>query len=161
MTPEYGFEKIDFDKINRDPTEDQENTRNTRDENSALDTQIDDTPQGFVSCFNGYTEFDGKKYKVSVDTAFSKILRLEEIDEFTLSVFWYSPQRGNPFGIAGWDLIEDKQRADSVLANLRLIDAKYATFGQTNVYDTRMITDRATLITPSLETKWIGADGAK
>jgi len=57
------------------------------------------------------------------------------------------------------DLVEDKQRANSILMNLRLIDAKFATFGQFNLFDSRTI-NRSDLTTPTLATKWIAFDSS-
>lgn len=168
ISKEFGFRDVDFD-FNTGLTDEQDNTRTMRNTYAGLDTQEDTTPNGFISCYNWYTLIDDEWHQVSVDTQFSKVLRANKIEildgdeeaKCPLAVSWYSPQRGNPFGVAWWDLIEDKQRAESTLANLRLIDAKFATFGQTNIYDSRIITDKATLITPSIETKWIGADWSK
>ena len=56
------------------------------------------------------------------------------------------------------DLILDKQKAQSILLNLRLIDAKFNTFGQINLVNTDIVKDTSELTNPSLNTKWIGAN---
>ena len=39
--------------------------------------------------------------------------------------------------------------------NLRLIDAKFSTFGQTNLVNTDIVKDTSQLTKPSINTKWI------
>ena len=53
------------------------------------------------------------------------------------------------------DLILDKQKAQSILMNLRLIDAKFNTFGQINLVNTDIVKDTTELTRPSINTKWI------
>lgn len=42
--------------------------------------------------------------------------------------------------------------------NLRLIDAKFNTFGQINLVNTNIVKDTGELTRPSINTKWIGAN---
>lgn len=75
-----------------------------------------------------------------------------------VNISWFSPIRGNPCGISMADLILDKQKAQSILMNLRLIDAKFNTFGQINLVNTNIVKDTGELTRPSINTKWIGAN---
>lgn len=73
-------------------------------------------------------------------------------------ISYFSPTRGDPCGISMADLILDKQKAQSILMNLRLIDAKFNTFGQINLVNTDIVKDTTELTRPSINTKWIGAN---
>lgn len=59
------------------------------------------------------------------------------------------------------DLILDKQKAQSILMNLRLIDAKFNTFGQMNLVNTDIVKDTTELTRPSINTKWIGVNAGQ
>lgn len=78
-----------------------------------------------------------RKYLVTVDDAVTEIFRLEELEPvtveemkdpslvpFPVALNYYSPTRHDPFGVSVPDLVEDKQRAKSVLKNLRIAARK-------------------------------------
>lgn len=80
-----------------------------------------------------YTHLNGKKYLLTLSEDRSEIVRLERIkpvyekekkderyNEWGLVLNYFSPERNNPFGTSVGDLVEDKQRAKSILANLLL-----------------------------------------
>lgn len=135
----------------------------------------DNTLNKIVSVYSGFSRINGKLYAVTVDAKMSSLLKFEEIKPVTkeekksgyvsmktcVNISWFSPVRGNPCGIAMADLILDKQRAQSILLNLRLIDAKFNTFGQINLVNTNLVKDTGELTRPSINTKWIwvNADG--
>jgi hypothetical protein len=119
-----------------------------------------------VAVRNGYTWYDGKYYSVTTDGEATTLLRAVELSpdetgtvEEVVNISYFSPLRGDPYGVSLVDLVEDKQRANSILMNLRLIDAKFATFGQFNLFDSRAI-NRGDLTTPTLATKWIAFDSS-
>jgi len=56
-----------------------------------------------------------------------------------VNLTWFSPKRNDPFGVSLLDLTVDKQKANSILMNLRLIDAKFSTFGQMNLVNTDLV----------------------
>lgn len=91
------------------------------------------------------------------------VLREEKKDssliEFGVIVSYYSPLRGDPFGVSLCDLMEDKQKALKILSNLRLISAKFATFGQQFLYDGRAIKNIEDLKRPSTNPKYISYNG--
>lgn len=84
----------------------------------------------------------------------------EDLIEFPVNVSWFSPYRGDPFGVSLCDLVEDKQKANSILLNLQLINAKYNTLGQTYLIDPRAVPNKADLLSPSTDPKWIPFNSA-
>lgn len=96
-----------------------------------------------ISIYHWYTCFNWKKYLVTLANERSLIIRKEEIKpvweeekkdnslvKFPVVTTYFSPQRNNPFGVSVGDLTEDKQRAISVIANLRLAKEKAALYPQ-------------------------------
>lgn len=132
----------------------------------------DNTLNKIVSVYQGYTTIEGKLYKVTVNTSLDELYEFEEIKPVTkeekksgkvsmktvIRISYFSPTRWDPFGISMADLILDKQKAQSILMNLRLIDAKFNTFGQINLVNTDIVKDTSELTNPSINTKWIGAN---
>lgn len=121
---------------------------------------------GFCKVYNGYTKWNGKRYSITVSADKRHLLRMVELTadenghfEDLVNLSYFSPLRGDPYGISLPDLLEDKQRANSILLNLRLIDAKFATFGQMNLFDSRAV-NKNDLAAPTLSTKWIAFDSA-
>lgn len=97
------------------------------------------------------------KYLVTVNTSCTEIFRLEKIGPVTeeekedeslvpwpLVPNYYSPIRNDPFGVSVCDLVEDKQRAKSVLANLRISKEKAALYPM-YIYNTQSIRNRRDL----------------
>ena len=101
-----------------------------------------------------FTIFEGVKYLVTLDSTRSIILRKIKIDKlwkeenkdvpFPVYPTYYSPQRNNPFGVSIPDLVEDKQRAVSVLTNL-MIDKEKAVLYWMYFFDETRITNRKDL----------------
>lgn len=86
---------------------------------------------------NLFTHIAGKKYLVTLAEGNARIVRFERIRPvfakersndtnvpFPVVLNYYSPERNNPFGTSVCDLVEDKQRAKSVLANLKIAKEK-------------------------------------
>lgn len=132
----------------------------------------DDTINKIVSVYEGYSRIEGKLYKCMISSNLQEIYEWEEIKPVTkeekksgyvsmktvIRVSYFSPTRWDPCGISMADLILDKQKAQSILMNLRLIDAKFNTFGQINLVNTDIVKDTSELTKPSINTKWIGAN---
>lgn len=147
-----------------------QNDRTYRNEAQGTNDVNDTTLDRIVHIYSGFSKIGGKLYAVTTDSKISKLLKFEEVNPVTkeekktgevsmktcVNISWFSPIRGNPTGISMADLILDKQRAQSVLLNLRLIDAKFNTFGQTNLVNTSIVKDTGELTRPSINTKWIG-----
>ncbi len=168
MTPEYGFIKDSYENAENGMLADIQDTKNFKNDAQGLQTAEEDFENHTVAVINGYTKYDGVWYAVTVDSECKKLLRAVEIEAVTkeekrnpeliecpVIVSYYSPYRGDPYGVSLVDLIEDKQKAHKILSNLRLISAKFATFGQQFLYDPKAITNRNDLTKPSINPKWI------
>lgn len=132
----------------------------------------DDTLNKIVSVYEWFTTIDWKLYKVMIDSACKEIYEFDEIKPVTkeekksgivsmktvIRISYFSPTRWDPCWISMADLILDKQKAQSILMNLRLIDAKFNTFWQINLVNTDIIKDTTELKSPSINTKWIWAN---
>lgn len=131
----------------------------------------DETLNKITSVYQGFSYIKGKLYKITVDQNIKELYEFEEIKPVTkeekktgkvnmntcIRISYFSPTRGDPCGISMADLILDKQKAQSILMNLRLIDAKFNTFWQINLVNTDIVKDTTELTRPSINTKWIGA----
>jgi hypothetical protein len=97
------------------------------------------------------------KYLVTTNPECSEIFRIEKLKPVTeeeiadeskvpwpLTANYYSPQRDNPFGLSVGDLVEDKQRAKSILANLRIAKEKSDLYPM-YLYNTQKIKNRRDL----------------
>lgn len=71
---------------------------------------------------------------------------------------WLSPKRYHPCGISLCDIAADKQKVNRILLNLRLTDAKFSTFGQINMVNSRVVKNTVDLTEPSIEPKWVVAN---
>lgn len=146
--------------------------RSARNEAQGTSTVTDNTLNQIVSVYEGFTTIEWKLYKVMIDTGMKELYEFELIKPVTkeekktgivsmkavVRISYFSPTRGDPCGISMADLILDKQKAQSILMNLRLIDAKFNTFGQINLVNTDIVKDTTELTRPSINTKWIGAN---
>ena len=152
-----------------------QNNRTYRNQAQGTNDVIDNTEDRIVSVYSGYTRIKGKLYSVTIDSKITSLLKFEEVKPVTkeekktkevsmkscVNMSWFSPVRGNPCGISMADLILDKQKAQSILLNLRLIDAKFNTFGQINLVNTSLVKDTGELTRPSINTKWIGVNAGE
>lgn len=141
-------------------------TKEYREALSLLDKQPD---KDILHVYDGVTYFEGKLYIVTVDAGCNRILRKELVPPVTeleketghvkintiYNCRWISPRRGNPFGDSIPDLIRDKQLASKVLLNMRMLNARYSTYGQMNLVNADMIKDTKELTAPSLNAKYI------
>lgn len=166
LTPEYGFIKGAYEMVESDEgelTDEQRMTRSTFLQKQGLANIYDNTENGYIPVLNGYTTFRGVHYLVTVSRDGLKLLRKQEVkvgirgkkSKYPVVISYFSPLRGDPCGVSICDLVEDKQRNESILMNLRIIDAKFNTLGQTFVYDGRAIKNRNELTAPTTNPKWI------
>lgn len=156
-----------FNLKNVVPAEDPEKrmTTSATDEAYGLDSQLRDERNyrsGDYSQIDWYTTLTNEKggsskYLLTCDPEFKELYRLEKIVAVTdeekrdeslvpwpLVANYYSPQRDNPFGTSVADLVEDKQRAKSILANLRIAKEKSAVYPM-YLYNTQKIRNRRDL----------------
>ncbi len=142
--------------------------------NNGLTQQNNDLEQNWLwTVYNHYTTISGIKFLVTTANNNNLIIRLQPINPvggnekedpilvpFPVILNYYSPLRWDPFGVSVPDLLEDKQRAKSILANLRLIKEKRNALGWEFLYDPTMIKNRNDLITPTLGPKYIPVDAS-
>jgi len=105
-----------------------------------------------------WTIVNGEKWLLTSDINFSEIVRAQkwEDEDWGLVHRKLFPIPGDPFGVSIPDLIEDKQRARSILTNLGLIHAK------SDLYPMRLYDRNAVSPTTDLSfgiNKWIPVDG--
>lgn len=175
MEEELGFIESEVEKLNYERNEELETNRSFLDNAQGLNNNTEEEIDAnqLIPIYNGYTIFEGEKYLVTVDNKLQTILRAVKIDavkaeekkeedliEFPVNVSWFSPYRGDPFGVSLADLVEDKQKANSILLNLQLINSKYNTLGQTYLIDPRAVPNKADLLSPSTDPKWIPFNSA-
>lgn len=173
MTKDYGFDESAVEQAGIQVNRDTESSRQYKDDAQALNTEMEeDIDNPVTAVINWYTEYKGVKYAITVDDDIKNILRMVEIEpvlneekkdqsliEYPVIVSYYSPLRWDPYGVSLCDLMEDKQKAVKILSNLRLISAKFATFGQQFLYDWRAIKNIQDLKKPSINPKYIAFDG--
>ena len=147
-------------------------TRQANDIVSGLNTNW--TEKGFIDVFDGFTYIDGELHMVTVDSSMQILIRKEKIEALSkkeeemgvpmcrvLNKKWLSPKRYHPCGISINDIASDKQMVNRVLLNLRLTDAKFSTFGQMNLVNSRVVKNHVELSEPSIEPKWVVANVAQ
>jgi hypothetical protein len=74
---------------------------------------------------------------------------------FPIAIKYYSPIKGDPFGISIPDLLRDKQSAESKLFNLALQKENRNTLGDDIFYDPKKIGNVKALTTPTINPKAI------
>lgn len=168
LTEEYGF--LPNIEVTNQTDEEIKANKTYRNEASWFNDVAQDTSDDFyVSVYDGFTYIDWELYQVTILSGTKEVIRANKIEPVRLEeketgfidiktqveVEWYSPKRGDPCGVSLPDLVIDKQIADSQLLNLRLIDAKFSTFGQTNLVNTDIVKNTSDLKNPSINTKWI------
>ena len=173
MTKDRWFIESQVEKVGYEENWETRNTINHKNQNQWLNDVSENqlTENKLCNIYNWFTKHDNKWYLVTTDESKKLLLRYEEIKpvkkeekenpeliEDPVVINRFSPYRWDPFGVAWADLVEDKQIANQVLKNLRLIDAKFLTFWQTNLYDPKAIKNRNDLLKPSVNTKWISFD---
>ena len=147
-------------------------TRQANDIVSGLNT--DWKEKGFIDVYDGFTYIDGELHMVTVDSSMQILIRKEKIEALSkkeeemgvpmcrvLNKKWLSPKRYHPCGISINDIASDKQMVNRVLLNLRLTDAKFSTFGQMNLVNSRVVKNHVELSEPSIEPKWVVANVAQ
>ena len=128
----------------------------------------------YLDVFDWFTYYEWDLYMVTVDASCQIVLREEIVEPISkkeeeqgvpmsrvLNKKWLSPKRYHPCGISINDIASDKQLVNRVLLNLRLTDAKFSTFGQMNLVNSRVVKNHAELSEPSIEPKWVVANVAQ
>lgn len=144
-------------------------TLNANDQAHGILTNTRD--QNYIDVYDGYTYYKGDLYLVTVDASKKILLRKEKIEPLNkkeeeqgvpmsrvVNKKWLSPKRYHPNGISLCDIAGDKQKINRILLNLRLTDAKFSTFGQLNLVNSRVVKNHVDLTEPSIEPKWVVAN---
>lgn len=162
MEEENGFFNVESISISK-PNSEQQSTKSAEQEahgvNPSDDSSLKNNTIYQIDWFTHLKNENGgvSKYLLTVSADCKELFRIEKIEPVTseekkdeslvpwpLVVNYYSPQRNNPFGVSVGDLVEDKQRAKSVLANLRIGKEKSALYPM-YLYNTRAIRNRRDL----------------
>lgn len=119
--------------------------------------------------YQHYTIINWKKYQVSTDYWFQTMWRLIPIDAVLwyekadtsnilrpVTLSYYRPQRHNPYWVSLMDLVEDKQKAISKLANLGIKRATRNALWWHRLYNKDKITNRNDLANLTEDPKLIG-----
>lgn len=138
VTEENGYFNLSCLKGHR-PSDELQNTRNMQDDAHGMGTVYGDqtyqkSVHNLIDWFFSW-KVDGvmKKFLATTDGSCGHIVRFQELKPktnaekknpakvpFPVILNYYSPEPGNPFGVSVPDLTEDKQRAQSIMANLRI-----------------------------------------
>ena len=106
--------------------------------NYVVPSSCDDLKTNFsLDVYHHFTNYDGKKYIVTLTNARKTILRIKELKpilneekknpniiEFPIALNYWKPRRNDPFGESICDKLDDKQIAKTILFNLNIIKAK-------------------------------------
>ena len=97
-------------------------------------------------------------WMVKIDPVFKEEKKDESKIIFPIALKYYSPLKGDPFGVSVPDLLRDKQGAKSKLLNLTLISATRNALGDDKLYNPNKIKNIRDLQTPSIWGRYIAAN---
>lgn len=173
MTEDKWFDEAKVAGLTQENIEELESTKTYKNRAAWFnDVTVDESEDFYVSLYDWVRRDWNDLYMVTVDAGKNEILREVLIEPVTVeekkanrvdmrtqvNITWFSPKRWDPVGVSLVDLVIDKQIWNSILTNLRLIDAKFSTFGQTNLVNTDIVKNTTDLMSPSTNTKWIGVN---
>jgi hypothetical protein len=108
------------------------------------------------------TNFNGKKYIVTLTNARRTLLRVKELKpilneekknpniiEFPIALNYWKPRRNDPFGESVCDKLDDKQIAKTILFNLNIIKAKKEALGGDFIWNSRLIKNKDDILKPT------------
>ena len=121
--------------------------------NYVMPTCCDDLKTNFsLDVYHHFTNFDGKKYVVTLTNARRTVLRIKELEpvlkeekknpdmiQFPIILNYWKPRRNDPFGESVCDKLDDKQIAKTILFNLNIIKAKKEALGGDFIWNSRLI----------------------
>jgi hypothetical protein len=160
----FNIDKLEFEAAKKDRSSNQEKSRQARNDNSLLnDVNFNDVGDDKVfDCVDLFTSIQGddgifRKYIITVDNDCTTLVRCEELEAITteeknnpnlvpfpLTLHYYSPRRGDPYGTSVPDIAEDKQKARSLLKNLRIAFRKSVLYPM-YLYDVEMVKNKRDL----------------
>lgn len=139
MTEDLGFDPAIIENLSH-PGQDDEQTALTNIERASAQNlgigqakAFGDKENAMFQIVNLFTRYAGEACLITLAEADKKIIRCQKIEPvlveekqdkskipFPVALNYYSPRRASPFGENVGDFTEDKQRAKSVLANIRI-----------------------------------------
>ena len=165
-----GFVNVDL--INDKPAKEQQEIRDAYTSWRDLNSWQSDVEENIkVSLYNHYTRIDNQPYLITTANHNTLIVRMMKIKaitkeekadksliDFPISLKYYSPLKGDPFGVSVPDLLRDKQGAKSKLFNLTLISATRNALWDDKLYNPKKIKNIKDLQTPTIGGKYIAAN---
>ena len=140
--------------------------------NYVMPTCCDDLKTNFsLDVYHHFTNFNGKKYIVTLTNARRLVLRIKELEpilseekkhndmiEFPIVLNYWKPRRNDPFGESVCDKLDDKQIAKTILFNLNIIKAKKEALGWDFIWNSRLIKNREDILKPTTNGRNIFVD---
>ena len=140
--------------------------------NYVMPTCCDDLKTNFsLDVYHHFTNFDGKKYVVTLTNARRTVLRIKELKpvleeekknpnmiEFPIVLNYWKPRRNDPFGESICDKLDDKQIAKTILFNLNIIKAKKEALGWDFIWNSRLIKNKDDILKPTTNGRNIFVD---
>jgi len=140
--------------------------------NYVMPTCCDDLKTNFsLDVYHHFTNFDGKKYIVTLTNARRTVLRIKELKpvleeekknpnmiEFPIILNYWKPRRNDPFGESICDKLDDKQIAKTILFNLNIIKAKKEALGGDFIWNSRLIKNKDDILKPTTNGRNIFVD---
>ena len=140
--------------------------------NYVMPTCCDDLKTNFsLDVYHHFTNFDGKKYVVTLTNARRTVLRIKELKpvleeekknpnmiEFPIVLNYWKPRRNDPFGESICDKLDDKQIAKTILFNLNIIKAKKEALWWDFIWNSRLIKNKDDILKPTTNGRNIFVD---
>ena len=140
--------------------------------NYVMPTCCDDLKTNFsLWVYHHFTNFDGKKYVVSLANDRKTLIRIKELEpvlkeekknpnmiDFPIILNYWKPRRNDPFGESVCDKLDDKQIAKTILFNLNIIKAKKEALGWDFIWNSRLIKNKDDILKPTTNGRNIFVD---
>ena len=140
--------------------------------NYVMPTCCDDLKTNFsLDVYHHFTNFNKKKYVVTLTNARRTVLRVKELKpvlkeekennsmvEFPIILNYWKPRRNDPFGESICDKLDDKQIAKTILFNLNIIKAKKEALGGDFIWNSRLIKNKDDILKPTTNGRTIFVD---
>lgn len=140
--------------------------------NYVMPSCCDDLKTNFsLDIYHHFTNFNGKKYIVSLTNDRKTILRAKELKpvlseekknpnmiQFPIVLNYWKPRRNDPFGESVCDKLDDKQIAKTILFNLNIIKAKKEALWGDFIWNSRLIKNKEDILKPTTNGRNIFVD---
>lgn len=158
------YKKKDLNQLISDYTKEQKKSKQATDSawnynQTTVDTLVDNFSLGL---YYHFTIYEGKKVFTVWTADRSQLLRYVELRQVLeeekknknliprpLSLTYFRPRRNDAFGESFCDLLEDKEKAKSILANLSIIKAQKEARGGRFIVNSRLITNKSAVLDSS------------